>query len=131
MTEVGIVGPPGPVALTLSGGLNSEGMPIQSATLTAHLTAGEMATDKLGVTHWPPGKPLAYSLHACIAIPFAWDFDPMHVAFTSLSGSVSIMNIHKHACFVAAYKATQVRLTTVQIRLTDIRMQVALSLSAA
>ena len=56
MTEIGIMGPPGPVAFTLTGGLNSEGIPIQPATLHAQLTVGEMAKDKLGVTRWPSGN---------------------------------------------------------------------------
>ena len=55
LSEVAIVGTPGPVTLTLSGGANSAGTPLQSATLHAQLMAGPLAKDKLGVSHWPPG----------------------------------------------------------------------------
>lgn len=99
MTEIGIVGPPGPVALTLSGGVNSEGTPIQSATLYAQLTAGEMAKDKLGVTNWPSGNPpCMLAVLVCMAIPLARSSDPMQVAFTPLSGSVSMP--HRSATFL-------------------------------
>ena len=67
MAEVGIVGMPGPVALTLSGGVNSEGTPIQAATLYAQLTVGDMAKNKLGVVHWPSGTPI----HAHCLFPIA------------------------------------------------------------
>lgn len=90
MTEVGIVGAPGPVALTLSGGVNSEGTPIQSATLYAQLTAGEMAKDKLGVTNWPSGNPLA-CLVCLVLVPYHWQEVLtliMQVAISCLSGSI-------------------------------------------
>lgn len=56
LTEMGIVGTPGPVYLTLSDGVNSQGTPIQAATLHAELTLGELAKDKLEVNHWPTGE---------------------------------------------------------------------------
>ena len=63
-----MVGMPGPVALTLSGGVSSEGIPIQPATLYAQLTVGEMAKNKLGVAHWPSGTTFIPSLLVSIAL---------------------------------------------------------------
>ena len=68
MAEVGIVGMPGPLALTLSGGFNSQGNPIQPATLYAQITVGEMAKNKLRVDHWPSGF-TPYILTACLHCP--------------------------------------------------------------
>ena len=55
ISEVAIVGAPGPVSLTLSGGTSPAGVPLQAATLHAHLALGKVSTDKLGVDHWPTG----------------------------------------------------------------------------
>ena len=55
MQELALVGPPGPVSLTLSGGTSCQGHPLQTGTIQVHLIEGEMVRDRLGVTHWPSG----------------------------------------------------------------------------
>ena len=117
MAEVGIVGMPGPVALTLSGGVNSEGTPIQPATMYAQLTVGEMAKDKLGVAHWlsgtpPPPRPLLMII-ACFPLP------PMYVTCMEFVRLLSFFKFQKAVLLLAACSA-------VPSKLSNIKMQAAL-----
>ncbi len=49
MPDFAIVGPPGPVTLTVSGGAGFQGQPLQSGSFQAQLLLGDLATDRLGI----------------------------------------------------------------------------------
>ena len=55
MPDFAIVGPPGPVTLTVSGGTGFQGQPLQSGSFQAQLLLGDLATDRLGIANWPSG----------------------------------------------------------------------------
>ncbi len=55
MPDFAIVGPPGPVTLTVSGGTGLQGQPLQSGSFQAQLLVGDLATDRLGIANWPSG----------------------------------------------------------------------------
>lgn len=55
MPDFAIVGRPGPVTLTVSGGTGFPGQSLHSGSFQAQLLLGDLATDRLGIANWPSG----------------------------------------------------------------------------